>query len=142
MKLVIFADGGSRGNPGPSAVGVAIYKYGRELKEIAKYSKYIGVATNNTAEYESGILALRKAKELGADEVSLYFDSQLIARQLRGEYKVKKQHLKVLWYTARTLIKSFKNVEIHETPRENNGVADELVNIELDRIEREGVDEV
>ena len=138
MKVIVFADGGSRGNPGPSAVGVAVYKYQNELKELGKYSEFIGHATNNEAEYRAAILGFKMAIEHCASEVSIYFDSQLIARQLKGEYKIKAPHLKKLHYMAQGLMGRFDSVEINETPRENNSVADELVNIELDRIEQEG----
>ena len=139
IKVIIFADGGSRGNPGNSAVGVAVYKYKRKLIELGSYSEFIGVATNNTAEYKSAILGFQMAKKHKAKHVSIYFDSQLIARQLRGEYKVNKPHLRELHKIAKELMGKFKSVEINETPRENNSVADKLVNIELDKLEQKGV---
>ena len=130
MKTIsIYTDGGARGNPGHAAIGVVI--------DGAGYGEYIGETTNNVAEYKAVISALATcAKNLGAEvqktELDIHIDSQLIARQITGKYKVKLPHLQKLCDEARTLIEKFKEVRFIEIPREENGAADALVNSTLD----------
>lgn len=130
MKLVIHTDGGSRGNPGPGALGVAIFEEsGHVLKE---YSHYLGEVTNNQAEYEAVIFALQKAKQLRAKEIELRVDSELIGRQLLGQYKIKDPDLQPLFIKAWNLRLDYDKVDIKIIPREQNKAADKLVNRELD----------
>jgi ribonuclease HI len=129
MRLSIYADGASRGNPGPGAIGAAIIdEYGRNLAGI---SQNIGLSTNNQAEYKAAIAAIRKAKELKAKEVTLYLDSELVVNQLNGKYKVKSTLLYPLYMEAAKLMKEFnKFVAIH-IPREENKIADALARAAL-----------
>jgi len=124
--LNIFSDGGARGNPGPAGIGaVLLDKDGNRVGEV---SKFIGIATNNVAEYLGAIYGLQEAIHLKAKRIVLLVDSQLIARQLRGEYKVKDQTMKKFFDLAVNLFREFDSVEIKEIPREENADADELVN--------------
>ncbi|MDP8259118.1 MAG: ribonuclease HI family protein [Candidatus Aadella gelida] len=129
-RLEIFTDGGSRGNPGPSGVGaVLLNDKGVKISEI---SEFIGDATNNVAEYVAVICALQEALKIKATEITLHLDSQLVARQLKGQYKVKDRNIRKFFVIADSLIKSFKAVKINEIPREENKEADKLVNNALD----------
>jgi ribonuclease HI len=124
--LQIYADGGARGNPGPAGVGVVLLdENGKKIEEI---SKYIGNATNNVAEYMAVIYGLLEAMLMNAKNVVLNVDSELVARQLRGEYKVKNQDLKKFVGIALNLFRGFDKVEVREIPREKNKEADILVN--------------
>ena len=130
VKAIIYTDGGSRGNPGPSALGVVVTEEsGKVLKE---YSHYLGEVTNNQAEYEAVIFALQKAKQLGIKEVELRVDSELIGRQLLGMYKIKDPDLQPLFLKAWNLRLDYDKVDIKIIPREQNKKADKLVNRELD----------
>lgn len=130
LKAIIYSDGGSRGNPGPGALGVVIFdEMGKVLKE---YSHYLGEVTNNQAEYEGVIFALQKAKQLKIKEIELRVDSELIGRQLLGEYKIKDPNLQSLFIKAWNLRLDYDKVDIKIIPREQNKVADKLVNRELD----------
>lgn len=129
-KAIIYSDGGSRGNPGPGALGVVIAdESGKILKE---YSHYLGEVTNNQAEYEGVIFALQKAKQLRIKEVELRVDSELIGRQLLGIYKIKDPDLQPLFIKAWNLRLDYDKVDIKIIPREQNKQADKLVNRELD----------
>jgi len=129
-KTIIYADGGSHNNPGPSALGVVITDdKGKILKE---YSRYLGEATNNQAEYEAVIFALQKAKQLKIKNVELRVDSELIGKQLLGKYKIKDADLQPLFIKAWNLRLDFEKVDIKIIPREQNKKADKLVNQELD----------
>jgi len=129
-KIIIYADGGARNNPGPAAAGVVIANdKGNILKE---YSFYLGEATNNQAEYEAVILALQKAKQLKAKNIELRVDSELIGKQLLGKYKIKDPDLQPLFIKAWNLRLDFETVDIKIIPREQNKKADKLVNRELD----------
>ena len=129
-KAIIYADGGSRNNPGPSALGVVVADdKGKILKE---YSRYLGEATNNQAEYEAVIFALQKAKQLKIKNVELRVDSELIGKQLLGKYKIKDADLQPLFIKAWNLRLDFEKVDIKIIPREQNKKADKLVNQELD----------
>jgi len=130
VKAIIYTDGGSRGNPGPSALGVVVTEEsGKVLKE---YSHYLGEVTNNQAEYEAVIFALQKAKQLRIKEVELRVDSELIGRQLLGMYKIKDPDLQPLFLKAWNLRLDYDKVDIKIIPREQNKKADKLVNRELD----------
>lgn len=129
-KVSIYSDGGSRGNPGPAAIGVVIL--GPRNKKIEEISKYIGDATNNVAEYLAAVYGLQEAAFMGAREVKLMVDSQLVARQLKGEYRVKDQNILKFFDLALNLFRVFDKIEIEEIPREENKEADALVNKALD----------
>ncbi len=131
MKVLIHTDGGAVGNPGPAAIGIVI-KLPNELL-TRDYSKYIGEATNNFAEYQAMIFALKKVKQLigGKNcrkaEIMLYSDSQLIVSQLNGKYKIKEKTLFPLFIDIWNLKQDFKKVEFIYIPREENKEADKLV---------------
>jgi ribonuclease HI len=129
-KAVIYTDGGSRGNPGPSAAGIVFAdESGKILKE---YSHYLGEMTNNQAEYEAVIFALQKAKQLKFKNVEIRVDSELIGRQLLGEWKIKDPDLQPLFIKAWNLRLDYEKVDIKIISREQNKIADKLVNRELD----------
>ncbi len=129
-KLIIYTDGGARGNPGPAGIGAVIYdENNRLLKEI---SEYIGEATNNQAEYRAVIAALEKAHKLGAEEVVFYLDSELVVKQLRGEYRVKNKDLASLFVRVHNLKLNFRKIQFFHIPREKNKEADKLVNKAID----------
>ena len=130
-KIIIYTDGGARGNPGPAGIGAVLYNENQEV--LAKISKYLGVATNNQAEYQALILALKKAIELGAEEVNCYLDSELVVCQLNREYKVKNKDLAPLFLDIYNLSLSFKKITFTHIPRERNKLADQLANEAMDR---------
>lgn len=122
MKLIVYTDGASSGNPGPMGIGVVIY---RDEFRVEELSEYIGVGTNNIAEYTAVIKALEAAHQMGAHEVHVKTDSQLVVRQLTGEYKVKDPKLKPLKRKIDSLCKSL-DVHFEHVPREKNKEADKL----------------
>lgn len=132
-KIIIYTDGGSRGNPGPSAIGVVI-EFGKEIKE---YSKFLGEATNNEAEYQAMIFGLKKVKHLiGGDKaektaIEIKSDSELLVNQLSGKFKIKENDLVPFFIEIWNLKQDFKSVEFTSIPREANKQADILVNREL-----------
>jgi ribonuclease HI len=128
--VVVHVDGGARGNPGPAAVAaVASTQAGEVLGET---SAYIGEATNNVAEYRAVLLGLELARSLGAREVEVVNDSELVARQIGGQYKVKHAGLKPLHAQARAALREFRAWSIRAVRREQNAEADALVNAALD----------
>ena len=129
-RVLLFVDGASRGNPGPAAVGAVLYSSSGE--KVAEVSRYVGETTNNVAEYLGVIYGLQEAVFLRADTVTIKTDSQLVARQLKGSYKVRDGKMKIFFDIARNLFRIFKKVEIQEIPREDNSVADLLANRALD----------
>ena len=130
MRVVVHVDGGARGNPGPAAVAaVATSADGEPLGER---NEYIGEATNNVAEYRALLLGLALARELGAEEVEVINDSELVARQIGGEYKVKHAGLKPLFAQAMGELRGFHKWAVRPVRREENTRADELVNEALD----------
>jgi ribonuclease HI len=130
-KLVVHVDGGARGNPGPAAIGVVISDPSGEV--LATFSDTIGEATNNVAEYRALLRGLELAAEHGAREVQLINDSELVARQLTGVYKVKHAAMQDLHRQATLLLKGFEAWSIESVPRAQNADADRLVNEALDR---------
>lgn len=132
MKYILRADGGSRGNPGPSASGAVLYEVSGGEKEVAAIGQCIGVATNNTAEYTAVVLGLEMAIKHGVEELRVELDSELAVRQLTGVYKIKQPHLRILADKVQGLAAQLKKVEFHHIRRERNMRADELVNIALD----------
>ena len=129
-NLTIFTDGGARGNPGPAGIGVVILD---EQKNIVKgLKKYIGEATNNVAEYQALILALKTAVEIGAENLKINMDSELVVRQMQGRYKIKDPGLKILAAEVLKLCNRFASVNFQHVPREQNQAADKLVNEAID----------
>ena len=131
-KVQIYSDGGARGNPGPAAIGILICdEKGEELEE---HQETIGKATNNVAEYTAVIVGLELAKKLGAKEVQYFVDSQLVARQLSGKYRVKTPHILSLYRQVKEGEKAFKSVTFTQIPREHERIrhVDRLVNQALD----------
>ncbi len=132
MKVVVHVDGGARGNPGPAAIGVVVSSPdGDVLDEVAEP---IGVATNNVAEYTAVLRGLERARALGASEVEIVNDSELVARQLTGAYKVKHASMRPLHAEAMTALGEFDRWAVRSVPRADNARADELVNEALDRV--------
>jgi ribonuclease HI len=129
-SVVLYVDGGARGNPGPSGIGIVIED--AEGNELARANDYIGVATNNAAEYRALLLGLERARALGAREVAIVNDSQLVARQIAGEYRVKSADLRPLHEQAMDVLRSFERWSIRSVPREKNELADTLVNEAID----------
>ncbi len=129
-KLVVNVDGGSRGNPGPAAIAAVVRTPDGEF--VDQSGELIGRATNNEAEYRALLLGIELAKSLGATEVELIGDSELIVRQVRGEYKVKKAELKPFHRQALAALSGFDGWAIRNVPREQNAAADALVNETLD----------
>jgi ribonuclease HI len=130
MKLVANVDGGSRGNPGPAAIGVVIAdEHGVVVEEVAET---IGVATNNVAEYKAVLRAIERAAALGAQELELIGDSELVCKQVLGLYKVKHEAMKPLFLEAISGLKAFPKWSFRTVPRAQNSGADALVNQALD----------
>jgi ribonuclease HI len=129
-KLVLHVDGGARGNPGPAAIGVVISEIDGEV--VDEIAERIGVATNNVAEYRAVLRGLEEARALGAREVELVNDSELVARQLTGVYRVKHPAMKPLHAAAIDALRSFERWNIRSVPREQTARADALVNAALD----------
>ncbi len=128
--LVVHVDGGARGNPGPAAIGVVVSnRDGEVLDELAER---IGVATNNVAEYQALLKGLERAAALGAREVEIVNDSELVAKQLTGAYKVKHPSMKPLHQQAISALGGFDRWRIRSVPRAQNAHADALVNAALD----------
>lgn len=130
MRLVLYVDGASRGNPGHSGAGVLVAdESGRVLEET---SRYLGEGTNNEAEYRALILALSRAAELGATEVEVHTDSELMARQISGQYRVKHANLKPLFEEVGILLARFRARAVHHVSRGLNSRADGLANRAID----------
>ena len=136
LELLIFIDGASRGNPGRAGAGV--YITDREGKRIAEKGRFLGHKTNNEAEYGALLLGMQEAKRLGGESIRIYTDSELIERQVKGVYRVKEPHLRVLHGRVMEHIKGFDSFEIESIPREENREADLLANLAIEkRIARE-----
>ncbi|OGG98829.1 hypothetical protein A3E04_01640 [Candidatus Kuenenbacteria bacterium RIFCSPHIGHO2_12_FULL_42_14] len=131
-KLVIYTDGGARGNPGPAGCGAVIFdENGKSI--LATHKKYLGEQTNNFAEYSAVVLALEEAKKFGAEELQLFLDSELVVKQLNGEYKIKNQDLGKLFIKIHNLKQNFKKVSFSHVRREQNKLADKLANQAIDK---------
>jgi ribonuclease HI len=123
----LYIDGASRGNPGAAGIGVVLCNdTGEPVKEI---SESVGVATNNVAEYRALIRGLEEARALGADTVEVYTDSELLARQLQGLYRVHSENLQPLYRRARALLGLFKSARVRHIPRAQNAQADRLARL-------------
>jgi len=130
VKARLSTDGGARGNPGPAAYGYVLEADDNTI--LAAHGEAIGVATNNVAEYRALVEGLRKAVEVGVDELEVVSDSELLVNQMRGEYKVKNEALKLLWVDAQELADKLRKVTFTAVRREHNELADRLVNEALD----------
>jgi len=139
-KIIVYCDGGARGNPGPAAIGVVIFSNHPQIKSSdyqKEYSKFLGEATNNEAEYQAIIFALQKIKHLFGNKqaekliVEIKSDSELVTNQLNGKNKIKEKNLQDLFIMIWNLKQDFKKVIFSHIPREENKIADKLVNQEL-----------
>jgi len=131
-KIIIFSDGGSRGNPGPAACGAVLYNEKKEV--VVRLAQYIGKATNNQAEYRALIIGLEKAQKLKVQDIICYLDSELVVKQLNREYRVKDKDLETLFVKIHNLTLGFKSVTFKHIRREKNKEADRLVNLVLDKV--------
>ncbi len=131
MNVRIHIDGGARGNPGPAGAGVVIVSADDE-SELYEAGLFLGKATNNVAEYSGLIAGLKAAAELKAEQVDLFSDSELLVRQMTGQYRVKNAGLKPLYDEASQLARTFERCDYHHVRRENNTLADSLVNMAID----------
>ena len=129
MSLDIYCDGASRSNPGEASIGITIMEQDIEIDTI---SRKIGIATNNVAEYQALIDGLKYCNDNNVQNVSFYLDSKLVVEQISGNFKVKSEHLKVMFGEARVLISKIDNFTINHIYRVNNKRADELANQALD----------
>lgn len=130
MKLVVHVDGGARGNPGPAAAGAVLSSPDGEVVDRAH--KLLGRVTNNVAEYRGLLLGLQRASELGASEVEVINDSELIAKQVNGDYRVKHPDMVPLHAQALRALRGFERWTVRSVPRAENAAADALVNAALD----------
>ena len=134
-KLIIYTDGGARGNPGPAGIGAVFYEddgAGSQTK-VNEIKKYIGEGTNNFAEYTALITALEYAAELGHKNIQCYLDSELVVKQLNGQYKIREPNLKELASKVLALTNKFQSIKFTHVPREKNHEADKLVNLAIDQ---------
>jgi ribonuclease HI len=131
MKLIVHVDGGARGNPGPAAAACVLTSPVGEV--LGEHAQLLGRATNNVAEYRALLLGLARAKELGASDVEVVGDSELIAKQVQGIYKVKHPAMRPLYLEAMEALRNFDHWSIRTVPRAQNAEADALVNAALDQ---------
>ena len=129
--ITLEFDGGARGNPGPAGIGVVLRA--KDGTELVTLGRFIGRATNNVAEYRALITALEKAKELGARRVAIRGDSELVVKQMKGEYRVKNEALRELYDEAQALLVQFDSATIDHNYRNKNALADKLANLAMDR---------
>jgi ribonuclease HI len=129
-RLVVHVDGGARGNPGPAAAAAVVSTPDGDVLDEAQQT--LGVATNNVAEYRGLLLGLERARALGATEVEVVNDSELVAKQVNGQYKVKHPDMKPLHAQARAALEGFDRWTVRSVPRAQNAAADALVNAALD----------
>lgn len=133
-EVLIFCDGGSRGNPGPAAIGAVVLDPSTDPPELlVEVSETIGIATNNVAEYLALIGGLEAARQFNASKVIVRADSELLVRQMEGRYRVKNAGLIPLAIRAKALLRDYEHVDIAHVRREQNTAADALVNQALDR---------
>ena len=129
-RVRVFTDGAARGNPGPAGAGAVILDEGGRV--LARLGRFLGKQTNNVAEYQGLLLGLRRARQMGARDVEVRADSQLLVRQLDGKYAVKNEVLRRLHEEALALLRSFERYELMHIPREQNDLADEMSNRAID----------
>lgn len=128
-RATLYTDGGARGNPGPAAIGFVLSEIG---STPISYKEYIGTGTNNQAEYRALLAGISRAKQEGIEDLMCYLDSELVVKQVRGEYRVKNEDLKLLFIEIKTLLSSFRSITFEHVPRAKNAAADTLVNEALD----------
>jgi ribonuclease HI len=131
MKVIVHVDGGARGNPGPAAAASVVSAPDGQILDEA--SELLGTATNNVAEYRALLLGLARAQALGATHVDVVNDSELVAKQVKGVYKVKHEAMRALCQQALTVLRGFEGWSIRSVPRAQNAHADALVNAALDQ---------
>ena len=131
MKVIVNVDGGARGNPGPAAAACVVRSPDGEV--LDEQARLLGKATNNVAEYQALLLGLATAKALGAGEIEVIGDSELIAKQVQGLYKVKHPAMRPLYLEAMETLRGFQSWSIRTVPRAQNADADALVNAALDQ---------
>jgi len=129
-RIIIYTDGAARGNPGPAGAGAVLI--GEDGSVVAEVSRYLGKTTNNQAEYQALVLALEEARRIGATVLNIYSDSELLVKQMKGEYYVRNDGLKPLFKLAKGKLKSFSQYSIDYLPRERNAHADRLANRAID----------
>ena len=127
----LFTDGASRGNPGQAGAGAVLLS--EDSQELATCSDYLGICTNNVAEYKALLLGLKKALELECHSLEINLDSELIVRQIQGRYKVKNEALKLLYTDVMTVLKNFTTWSVNHVPRSQNARADALANQGIDQ---------
>ena len=130
QRMKLWADGASRGNPGPSGAGAVVKLADGSI--VGEVAEFLGHGTNNRAEYTAVLLGLQRALELGGREIDVYMDSQLVVRQMEGVYKVKNAGLRPLWEQVGALSRRFARCTFHHVPREQNSEADALANTGVD----------
>lgn len=130
MKAILYSDGASRGNPGPAGAGAVLLD--GDGRVIAELTKFLGVTTNNVAEYEGFIIGLEEAKRRGVDDLDARMDSKLVVEQMRGRWKIKHPNMKPLALKAGALFATFPTRTIAHVPREENSIADALSNRAID----------
>jgi len=130
LKAILFADGASRGNPGPAGAGAVLIS--ADGKVIAELTKFLGTTTNNVAEYTGLIVGLEEAKRRGVDDLDVRMDSKLVVEQMSGRWKIKHPNMKPLALKAGALFATFPKRAISHVPREENGIADALSNRAID----------
>jgi probable phosphoglycerate mutase len=130
VRAILYADGASRGNPGPAGAGAVLLD--EEGHVLAELTRFLGVTTNNVAEYSAFILGLEEAKRMGVDDLDVRMDSLLVVEQMRGRWKIKHPNMKPLALRAGELFASFAKRSIGHVPRDQNAIADALSNRAID----------
>jgi len=131
----LFTDGGSRHNPGPAAYAAVLTPPEQKENLVATLARSIGVATNNVAEYQGLIAGLKLARQHAVQNLEIFLDSLLVVEQMKKNWKIKDANLRDLWTEAQALTKHFQQVNFHHIPREENYLADQLLNDELDKLQ-------
>ncbi len=131
MRAIVHVDGGARGNPGPAAAACVISTPAGQI--LGEHAELLGEVTNNVAEYRALLLGLRQARELGVSDVEVINDSELIAKQINGQYKVKHAAMRPLYLDALAALREFERWSVRTVPRAQNAQADALVNAALDQ---------
>lgn len=129
-RVTIYSDGAARGNPGPAGAGAVLT--GDDGRVLVEVCRYLGETTNNQAEYRALLLALEQAQKVGADGVAIFADSELMVKQIKGEYRVKNEGIKPLFEQAVKLLRAIGEYTIEHVPREKNKHADKLANLAID----------
>ncbi len=137
MKAIVHVDGGARGNPGPAAAACVISTPAGKV--LGEHAQLLGEVTNNVAEYRALLLGLQHASELGVSDIEIINDSELIAKQINGQYKVKHAAMRPLYLDAMAALRGFERWSVRTVPRAQNAQADALVNVALDQARDAGV---